>query len=115
MLLHFHLLKVKNIIKETKDCVSVSFDVPENLKEIFSYTQGQNLTIKTNINGEQIRRSYSICTAPFENELKVAVKKVEGGLFSSFVNDTLQVGDVVDVMPPSGKFNTTLNHLNKKN
>ena len=74
MAVHFHTLKIKTIKKETPDCVSMAFDIPEELKTTFSFEQGQNITLKKNIDGEELRRSYSICSAPFENELKVAVK-----------------------------------------
>jgi len=105
MAVHFHSLKIKNIRRETSDCVSVSFEVPEDLAEQFLYREGQNITIRKSINGEDLRRSYSICAAPHESELKVAIKKVDGGLFSSFANEHLQAGDTLEVMPPSGKFN----------
>ena len=113
-MIHFHPLRVKKVEKETGDCVSIEFDVPENLKETFQFQQGQNLTIKKILNGEELRRNYSICTSPFDNKLKVAVKKVEGGLFSTFANDQLQVGDVLEVLPPTGKFYTDLNSSQKK-
>lgn len=105
MATHFHPLKVKEVRKETSDCVSVSFIIPEDLKELFSFKEGQNITVKKQINGEEIRRSYSVCNAPYEKELKVAIKKTTGGLFSSFANDELKAGDVLDVMPPTGRFN----------
>ncbi len=101
---HFHQLQVKAITKETADCVSVSFTVPDNLQEIFTYKEGQNITLKKVINGDEVRRSYSICNAPYEQELKVAIKKTTGGLFSSFANDELTVGEMLDVLPPTGKF-----------
>ena len=106
MAAHFHPLKVKEVIKETQDCVSVSFIIPEELKEAFLFQEGQNITIRKNIKGEDIRRSYSVCNAPYERELKVAVKKTPGGLFSSFANDELKAGDVLDIMPPTGRFNS---------
>jgi ring-1,2-phenylacetyl-CoA epoxidase subunit PaaE len=115
MAVHFHRLAVKNIIKETIDCVSIEFDVPENLKEDFQYTQGQNINIKTTLNGEEIRRTYSICASPQENKLKVAVKKVNGGLFSVYANEQLKKGTVLDVMTPLGKFNTPLDAAQSKN
>lgn len=114
MAVHFHPLMVKEIKKETRDCVSMVFEIPELLKTIFEFRQGQNITLKTNVDGEELRRSYSICSAPFENELRVAVKKVDGGKFSGYVNDNVQKGDVLMVMPPTGKFNTTLETENKK-
>lgn len=114
-MVHFHPLAVKEIKKETTDCVSVLFDVPENVKERFTFTQGQSLTLKTIINGEEVRRSYSICSSPLDNQLKVAIKKVEGGVFSTFANEQLKAGDIVEVMQPVGKFNTPLHPGNKKN
>ncbi len=114
MSVHFHTLKVKAVKKETTDCVSVSFSIPEGLQKEFVFEQGQNITLKKNINGEELRRSYSICSAPFENELKVAVKKVEGGKFSTFANDILKAGDELEVLPPTGKFNTKLKTENQK-
>jgi ring-1,2-phenylacetyl-CoA epoxidase subunit PaaE len=104
MATHFHSLKVKGVIKETADCVSVSFDVPEALSEIFIFNEGQNITLRTNINGEEVRRSYSLCVAPHEKILKVAIKKVDAGLFSTYANETLKVGDMLDVMAPTGRF-----------
>ncbi|MFN8250944.1 MAG: 1,2-phenylacetyl-CoA epoxidase subunit PaaE [Ferruginibacter sp.] len=115
MAVHFHLLKVKAINKETADCVSVVFDVPEHLEKAYSYEQGQNITLKKTIDGEALRRSYSVCNAPHEKELKVAIKKVEGGKFSAFANDILQPGDELEVLPPTGKFNTALDASHKKN
>lgn len=115
MSIHFHALKVKAVKKETSDCVSVVFDVPEQLKETFRFTQGQSLTMRTVLNGEEVRRTYSICSSPLDEQLKVAVKKVEGGLFSCFANDQLKPNDVLDIMPPIGRFYTTLNAVNKKN
>lgn len=111
MAVHFHPLKIKNIIKETADCVSVCFEIPETLSSLFSFKEGQNITIKTNIDGTEIRRSYSLCTAPHEKEIKVAIKKVEGGLFSRLANENLKKGDVLDVLPPLGKFNARLSEI----
>jgi ring-1,2-phenylacetyl-CoA epoxidase subunit PaaE len=104
MAVHFHSLKIKEVIKETADCVSVSFVVPEELNDLFLFKEGQNITIKKNISGEEVRRSYSICNAPHEKELKVAIKKVEGGLFSTYANDELKAGNSLDVLPPTGRF-----------
>lgn len=114
MAVHFHTLTIKAVKKETADCVSVLFDVPQPLKDVYKFEQGQNITLKKIINGEELRRSYSICNAPHESELKVAIKKVDGGKFSSYANDILKAGDEIDVMPPAGKFNTALNPGNKK-
>jgi ring-1,2-phenylacetyl-CoA epoxidase subunit PaaE len=115
MSIHFHSLKVKEVKKETSDCVSVLFDVPENLKEEFNFTQGQSLTMRATINGEEVRRTYSICSSPLEHQLKVAIKKVDGGLFSGFANEQLKKNDMLDVMTPIGRFYTTLDASNRKN
>jgi ring-1,2-phenylacetyl-CoA epoxidase subunit PaaE len=115
MSIHFHRLTIKEVKKETPDCVSVTFDIPDELKAIFNYKQGQSLTMRTHINKEEVRRTYSICSSPLDNEWKVAVKKVEGGLFSVFANDQLKKGDVLEVMEPVGKFYTELNPSHAKN
>ncbi|MFZ1530507.1 MAG: 1,2-phenylacetyl-CoA epoxidase subunit PaaE [Ferruginibacter sp.] len=115
MAVHFYKLRAKKINRETADCVSVTFDVPAELKPAFVFEPGQNITIKKTIEGEELRRSYSICTSPAENELKVAIKKVEGGKFSCYANESLHTGDELEVLPPTGKFNTELNAGNKKN
>lgn len=114
MAVHFHTLKVKEVRPETPDCVSIAFDVPQNLQTEFIFEQGQNITIKKEIDGEEIRRSYSICSAPFENELRVAVKKVDGGKFSNYANSVLKAGDQLDILPPTGRFNTKLQSNNNK-
>ncbi|MEO6219383.1 MAG: 1,2-phenylacetyl-CoA epoxidase subunit PaaE [Ginsengibacter sp.] len=113
MALHFHKLTVQNIRHETKDCVSISFEIPEELKKDFFFKQGQNVTIKLNVD-EELRRSYSICSSPFDNELRIAVKKAYNGAFSTFANENLKEGDELDVMPPTGAFFTELNVLNRK-
>ena len=115
MSIHFHKLGIKEINKETADCVSVLFDVPDELKETFRFRQGQSLTMRTMINGEEVRRTYSICSTPLENKWRVAIKRVDGGLFSSLANDQLKPGDTLEVMPPVGKFYVELNPANKKN
>ena len=115
MALHFHPLTIKNIQRETPDSVSVTFDIPANLQNEFAFKQGQNITIKKFIDGEELRRSYSICSSPLDNELRVGIKKAFNGLFSTYANTQLKVGDTLDVMPPSGKFYTELNSSNNKN
>jgi ring-1,2-phenylacetyl-CoA epoxidase subunit PaaE len=115
MSIHFHPLRVKKIQKETADCVSVEFDVPELLSESFQFKQGQSLTMRTMISGEEVRRTYSICSSPLDKKLRVAIKKVQGGLFSTFANEQLKQSDVLDVMQPVGKFYVELNPANKKN
>jgi ring-1,2-phenylacetyl-CoA epoxidase subunit PaaE len=113
-MIHFHSLRVEKIDRQTDDCVSISFTVPEELKDTFRFKQGQTLTIRKKFNGEEVRRNYSICSSPFDNILQVAVKKVEGGLFSSFANDELKPGDELEVLPPTGKFYTELYPDQKK-
>jgi ring-1,2-phenylacetyl-CoA epoxidase subunit PaaE len=100
----FHSIKVSDIYKETKDCSVVSFDIPEELKSEFHYNQGQHLTLKAMIDGKEERRSYSLCSSPTENKWQVAVKKINGGLFSGYVNDKVKKGDTLEIMAPSGKF-----------
>jgi ring-1,2-phenylacetyl-CoA epoxidase subunit PaaE len=114
MALHFHPLTVKDIRKETEDCISVSFTVPDNLKEAFRFEQGQNITIKKLLQGEELRRNYSICSSPFENELRVAIKRMPHGKFSNWANEELKPGDVLEVMAPTGKFNTRLDPTEKR-
>jgi len=115
MSIHFHRLLVKEINKETEDCISVVFEIPETLKKDFAFKHGQSLTMRTTINSEEVRRTYSLCSSPLDNEWKVAIKKVDGGLFSTFANSKLKKGDVLDVMQPVGKFYVELNSANKKN
>ena len=112
MAVHFHKLTVKEVKNETPECVSIAFAVPGDLQAEFLFEHGQNITIKKEINGEEIRRSYSICSAPFEHELRVAVKRVAGGKFSTYANSLLKAGDTLDVLPPTGKFNTKLKTQN---
>ena len=115
MALHFHKLKVGNIRKETEDCISVSFLITESLKKTFEFTQGQSITLRKYFDGEELRRSYSICSSPLDNELRVAIKKAYNGVFSTYANTELKEGDEIEVMPPSGKFYTPLDPASKKN
>ena len=82
----FHTLTVSDVRKETTDCTSIAFDVPAHLAEKFAFTHGQYLTLKVQLKGEDVRRSYSLCVSPLDNELRVAVKQVEGGKFSTYAN-----------------------------
>ena len=100
----FYPLRIKEVRRETADCVSVSLDVPEALQELFHYAPGQYLTFRTQLEGPEIRRSYSICSSPNDHELRVAIKKVHEGRFSTYANETLRAGDQIEVMPPMGKF-----------
>lgn len=106
---NFYKIKVKDVYKETKNCSVVSFDIPEKLKEYFKYKQGQYLTLKTTINGEDIRRSYSLCSSPLDGEWKVAIKQIAGGVFSTYANTILKTGDSLEVMAPSGEFYVDVN------
>ncbi len=101
---HFHTLSINDINRETADCVSVAFEIPAELKEEFKFLPGQYLTLRTIINGEDVRRSYSICSSPLDGELRVAIKEVEGGVFSTYANRELKVGDELKVMSPQGNF-----------
>lgn len=100
----FHSLTIKDVRPETRDAVSIAFDIPESLAEAFHFTQGQYLVLRTELDGEEIRRSYSICTGTGDGELRVAIKRVAGGRFSTFANERLQPGQRLDVMPPDGRF-----------
>ena len=111
----FHQVKVKEIYKDTKDTVVVSFDIEERFKNEFTFSQGQHLTLRKKINGEDVRRSYSLCTSPLENEWKVAIKQIPGGVFSTYANTDLKVGDMLDIMEPSGTFGVQSNSINAKN
>jgi ring-1,2-phenylacetyl-CoA epoxidase subunit PaaE len=100
----FHSLRVSDVRRETEDSVSIAFEVPQDLKNDYVYTPGQYLTIKALINGEEVRRSYSICAAPHEGELRVAIKKVDGGKFSTYANEVLKANTQMEVMTPMGNF-----------
>lgn len=100
----FHPLRVREVIADTTEAVVVSFDVPEDLREVFSFTQGQYLTLRKEIEGADLRRSYSICAGVDDGELRVGVRKVKGGVFSNWINAHLARGDVVNVMAPQGRF-----------
>ena len=109
----FHSLKVKEIVKETNDTVSVSFQVPEDLKEAYAFTPGQYLTLKLIINNEEQRRSYSICSSSAE-DITVAVKRVENGLVSSYLNEVLKENDEMEVMTPEGNFTLETDQAKKR-
>lgn len=100
----FHALQITDVRKETEDTVSIAFEIPSALQHDYSFKAGQYLTLKAMINGEDTRRSYSLCSAPYENEWRVAVKQVKNGLFSTFANSSLKEGDMLEVMTPTGNF-----------
>ena len=109
----FHPLRIREVRPETADAVSVAFEVPRELRDAYRFTQGQFVTLKTHIDGEETRRSYSICVGVTDydrdGELRIGIKRVRGGRFSNFAFDTLQPGHTIDVMTPDGRFFTHLN------
>ncbi|WP_420577287.1 1,2-phenylacetyl-CoA epoxidase subunit PaaE [Ekhidna sp.] len=108
----FHTLRVAELSRPTDDSVAVTFEIPEDLREEFAFTQGQHLTLKKEIDGEDTRRSYSICSCPIDERLTVAIKKLEGGKFSTYANEVLKVGDEIEVNPPHGSFYVPLDPNN---
>lgn len=100
----FHPLRVREVLPDTAEAVVVAFDVPPELREVFSFTQGQYLTLRTEIAGADLRRSYSICAGVDDGELRVGVRKVKGGVFSNWINEHLQPGHMISVMAPQGRF-----------
>lgn len=111
----FYPLAVKDLQKETDHAVVLTLAVPEELEQTFQFIQGQYLTLEHEIAGETIRRSYSICTGLDDAELKVAIKHVEGGVFSSWANEQLKAGEVLNVMPPRGDFHSAIDPQKPKN
>lgn len=110
----FHQLKIADVRRETSDAVSILFQIPEELKDKFQFRPGQHLTLKVDINGEEVRRNYSVCVAPHENELRIAVKEVPQGRFSSWANREIKAGHVIDAMPPHGSFTWTFEKGKKR-
>ena len=114
-MLQFHTLKVKDIHRETDKAVTISFIIPENFKSIFLFKAGQYITLKSKLDGQEIRRDYSLCSSPKSGELKVAVKEVKDGTFSSYANKVLKVGDHLEIAPPKGRFVFEPNDSKTKN
>ncbi|WP_305824061.1 1,2-phenylacetyl-CoA epoxidase subunit PaaE [Massilia brevitalea] len=110
----FYPLTVAKVKHETRDAIAVTFAVPPELKTTFAYQQGQHLTLRALIDGEDVRRSYSICSAVQDETLRVAIKRTPGGLFSSWANEQLQAGATLDVMPPMGHFNVPLDATSER-
>jgi ring-1,2-phenylacetyl-CoA epoxidase subunit PaaE len=100
----FHRLVVSDLHRETADAVSLAFAIPDELKDDYRFSPGQYLTLRAIMDGEEVRRSYSICSGPDDGELRIAVKRIDGGAFSSWVTDELKYGDELDVMTPTGRF-----------
>jgi ring-1,2-phenylacetyl-CoA epoxidase subunit PaaE len=111
---HFYPLRVARVVPETAEANSIRFEMPEELRELFAFKAGQHLTLKTEIGGEEVRRNYSLCTAPDEGDWMVTVKRIGGGVFSNWVGDSLKAGDTIDVMPPHGSFTTEFNATAKR-
>ena len=101
-------LIVKEVSRETADCVAIRFSIPEELKNKFKFHQGQHITLLHPTEGENLKRSYSICAAPYENDLRIAAKRIHGGVFSSYLNEKLKAGDSLKVQIPEGRFFTDL-------
>ena len=111
---NFHTLKIKEVRRETAEAVSILFDVPQDLKDSCQFVQGQYLTLKALIDGEDVRRSYSICSSPADEELRVAVKQIPKGKFSTYANTGIVSGDAIEVMAPLGNFNTKVSEGQEK-
>jgi ring-1,2-phenylacetyl-CoA epoxidase subunit PaaE len=111
---HFHALRVAEVVPETNEANSIRFEVPAELRERFAFKPGQHLTLRATLNGEEVRRNYSLCTAPDENDWLVTIKRIGGGLFSNWAGDQLKPGDLIDVMPPHGSFTTEFDPANKR-
>lgn len=110
----FHSLKIADVRRETSDAVSILFQVPEELKDKFQFRPGQHLTLRVELNGEEVRRNYSVCAAPHENELRIAVKEVPQGRFSTWANRVMQTGHLIDAMPPHGSFTWSFEKSRKR-
>ena len=106
MSVHFHTLKVAEIVPETAEANSIRFEIPPELRDQFAFKAGQHLTLRATIGGEEVRRNYSLCTAPADSDWMVTVKRIGGGLFSNWVGDQLKSGDTIEVMVPHGSFTT---------
>jgi ring-1,2-phenylacetyl-CoA epoxidase subunit PaaE len=100
----FHKINIHDVIRETADAVSLVFQIPGNLKSKFAFHSGQYLTLKKTINGNEVRRAYSICSSPTDTYLKVAIKAVESGVFSTYATSELKPGNFIEISEPEGKF-----------
>jgi len=103
----FHTLTISNITRQTDQCVTLSFDLPSNLKNDYKFKSGQYITLKTTISGQEVRRDYSLCSSPSSGNLTVAIKEVQNGTFSKYANNTLKEGDTLEVAEPQGRFTFT--------
>lgn len=100
----FHSLKIADVRRETAEAVSIRFEIPAELKDAFAFEAGQHLTLKAEIDGEDVRRTYSVCVSPFEDEIRIAVKQMTAGKFSTWANTMLAPGQTIEVLPPMGRF-----------
>jgi ring-1,2-phenylacetyl-CoA epoxidase subunit PaaE len=110
----FHPLTIASVARETRDAIALTFDVPAALRDAFRFEPGQHLTLRTTIGADDVRRSYSICSAVQDGTLRVAVKKAPGGVFSTWANEHIAPGQTIEVMPPLGHFNVPLAAANRK-
>jgi ring-1,2-phenylacetyl-CoA epoxidase subunit PaaE len=110
----FFRLRVRNTRRETRDAIVVTFEVPPSLEKQFAFAAGQHLTLRQEIDGEETRRTYSICAAPQDKVLRIAIKRMPGGIFSNWANDYLTIGDDLEVMPPAGHFGVSLSPEHEK-
>lgn len=101
---HFHSVTVADIRKETADCVSIAFEIPDASKPMFAFTAGQYINVRAQVGDRDVRRSYSLCSTPHSGEWRIAIKRVDGGQFSQWANMLLRVGDSIEIMPPDGRF-----------
>ena len=111
----FFKLTIKEVVKETDDCVSLSFTIPDEYRSRFDFVSGQYLTLKTSIKNEEVRRSYSLCSEPSSGIVKVAIKQVENGTFSTYANQFLNPGDSIESLCPAGNFRHVPDASNAKN
>lgn len=111
----FYKLQIKEIKRETTNAVSIVFSIPTELKPVFQFIAGQYVNLKLTLNGEEIRRAYSICSSPKSGELRIAIKSVKNGLFSKFANENLKAGDILEVSQPEGRFIFEPNTEKQKN
>lgn len=111
---HFHALRVTEVVPETAEANSIRFEIPPDLREAFAFRAGQHLTLRATLGGGEVRRNYSLCTAPAEKDWMVTVKRIGGGIFSNWVGDRLKPGDTIEVMAPHGSFTTEFAASNKR-
>jgi ring-1,2-phenylacetyl-CoA epoxidase subunit PaaE len=114
MTARFHRLRIAEVRRETPEAVSLRFEVPAALARDYAFVQGQHVTLRAHLDGQEVRRSYSICAGVDDGELRVAIKQIPGGLFSTYANAQLRAGEAIDVLTPEGRFQTPLDAANRK-